>query len=189
VCQEVARITSRTCSRSLGCRRCWTGPFYCTIGRSSEDESWHQKYTTHMCTIEDHEELCKDTREAASVFMGPAERPWGRGKRVSTSPGEHRKKSARAAPHGAGVRGNAQYPHVAPRPARFGDLRQQRPQGWQTVHTTRHRAAWRGRAKPASGRHTPLRAPLADLWRQPEASWPQRGNTLRRLGRATAPCS
>ena len=142
-----------------------------------------------MCTVEDHEELCKDTREAASVFMGPAERPWGRGKRVSTSPGEHRKKSARAAPHGAGVRGNAQYPHVAPRPTRFGALRQQRHRGGRPC--TPRGTAPPGAAGPSrlAAATPPLRAPLADLWRQPEASWPQRGHKLRRLGRATTPCS
>jgi hypothetical protein len=35
----------------------------------------------------------------------------------------------------------------------------------------------------------PLGAPPAHLWRQPEASWPQRGHKLRRLGRATTSCS
>jgi hypothetical protein len=39
--------------------------------------------------------------------------------------GHTEKKRARAAPHGAGVRGSAQHPHMAPRPARCGGLRQQ----------------------------------------------------------------
>src|SRR4029453_16953150 len=35
----------------------------------------------------------------------------------------------------------------------------------------------------------PLGAPPAHLWRQREASWPQRGHKLRRLGRTTTSCS
>ncbi len=39
--------------------------------------------------------------------------------------GHTEKERARAAPHGAGVRGSAQRPHMAPRPAHCGGLRQQ----------------------------------------------------------------
>jgi hypothetical protein len=117
-----------------------------------------------MCTIENYNDLCKSLLEASSVVMVPLEQSCGRGACGSTIVRAH-KKIGRAAPHGAGVRGSAQHPHVAPRPTRFGDLRQQRPQGRQAVHATRHRVAWRGRARPAGGHRTPTggtaRTPLA----------------------------
>jgi hypothetical protein len=51
-----------------------------------------------MCTIEKAKRLTRALMQASIAFMVPSERPSGRGKRVSTSSGEHRKKSARFAP-------------------------------------------------------------------------------------------
>src|SRR5262245_11024572 len=48
--------------------------------------------SAHMCTIENGEDLCKGMLEASSVVLVPAKKSWGRGERVTTSAGEHRKK-------------------------------------------------------------------------------------------------
>jgi len=76
-----------------------------------------------MCTVEGRRDLCKDMLEASSVVMGPSERSCGRGERVTTMLGAHRKNVDVPHAPGAGQRQRPWFPRRTLSPAAWRRLR------------------------------------------------------------------
>src|SRR4029453_9392038 len=140
-----------------------------------------------MGTIEDRRDLCKGILEASSVVMGPSERSWGRGERMTHEAGGTPKKRGRATrPWRWGQRQRPWFPRRTLSPAAWRRLRLARQGAGQGPGGPPPFATFPPPAReriPETAPSPPLRVPARGTRPAPRARRRRRQGALERGGR------